>query len=107
MYAKQNLTSDATMRDLFFDRSAGYTRGLMRDHRMLESVIPYFEIENDKLTYLELMPVELNFDKKKVWQMGNPRFSNQHGIIERLAEMSSQFGVKIKIDDRGVGIIEI
>ncbi len=107
MYAKQNLTSDATMRDLFYDRSAGYTRGLMRDHRMLESVIPYFEIEDDKLTYLELMPVELNFDKKKVWQMGNPRFSNQHGIIERLAEMSAAFGTKITIDDRGFGIVEI
>lgn len=107
MYAKQNLTSDATMRDLFYDRSAGYTRGLMRDHRMLETVIPYFEIENDKLTYLELMPVELNFDKKKVWQMGNPRFSNQHGIIERLSEMSSSFGTKITIDDRGFGIVEI
>lgn len=107
MYAKQNLTSDATMRDLFYDRSAGYTRGLMRDHRMLETVIPYFEIENDKLTYLELMPVELNFDKMKVWQMGNPRFSNQHGIIERLSEMSASFGTKITIDNRGFGIVEI
>ena len=95
------------MRDLFYDRSAGYTRGLMRDHRMLETVIPYFEIEEDKLTYLELMPVELNFDKKKVWQMGTPRFSNQHGIIERLAEMSAAFGTKITIDDRGFGIVEI
>lgn len=107
MYEKQNLTSDATMRELFYDRSAGYTRGLMRDHRMLESIIPYFEIENDKLTYLELMPVELNFDKKKVWQMGNPRFSNQHGIIERLSKMSASFGTKITIDNRGFGIVEI
>ena len=74
---------------------------------MLESVIPYFEIVDDKLTHLELMPVELNFDKKKVWQMGNPRFSNQHGIIERLAEMSVPFGVKITIDDKGMGIVEV
>lgn len=107
MYEKQNLTSDATMRELFFDRSAGYTRGLMRDRRMLESVIPYFEIENDKLTYLELMPIELNFDREKVWRAGNPRFSDKHGIIERLAQMSKPYGTKITIDDRGFGIVEL
>lgn len=107
MFAKQNLTSDATMRDLFFDRSAGYTRGLMRDRRMLETVVPYFEMEDGKLTYLELMPVELQFEKKEVWQRGNPRFSNRHGIIERLAEMSVPYGTKIRIDERGFGIVEI
>ena len=95
------------MRELFYDRSAGYTRGLMRDRRMLESVIPYLEMKNGELAYLKLMPIELNFDKKEVWQRGNPRFSNQHGIIERFAKMSASFGTKIKIDDRGFGIVEI
>ncbi len=107
MFAKQNLTSDATMRDLFNDRSAGYTRDLMRDRRMLETVIPYFEMEDGELTYLELMPVELNFDKQEVWQKGNPRFSREHGIIERLSEMSKPFGTEIKIDDRGFGIVKL
>ena len=107
MYEKQNLTSDATMRELFFDRSAGYTRGLMRDRRMLESVIPYFEIQDGKLTYLELMPIELNFDKEKPWRAGNPRFSDKHGIIERLAKMSVAFGTQITIDDRGFGIVKL
>ncbi len=107
MFAKQNLTSDSTMRDLFYDRSAGYTRGLMRDRRMLESVIPYIEMKNGELAYLELMPIELNFDKKEVWQKGNPRFSNQHGIIERISKMSASFGTKIIVDDRGFGIVEI
>ena len=97
MYAKQHLTSDATMRELFCDRSAGYTRGLMRDHRMLEAVI---------LTYLELMPIELNFDRP-VWQSGNPRFSKEHGIIERYAEMSAPYGCKITVDERGYGIVEL
>ncbi len=106
MYQKQGLTSDATMRELFYNRSAGYTRGLMRDHRMLESVVPYFEMEDGKLTYLELMPVELQFEKK-VWQSGNPRFSRDHGIIERLAEMSVPFGCEIAVDDRGFGIVKL
>ena len=105
MYAKQGMTSDATMRELFYDRSAGYTRGLMRDRRMLESVIPYFEIEDGKLTRLELMPIELHFDDP-VWRSGNPRFSNRYGIIERLAEMSALYGTKIIIDDRGHGWVD-
>ena len=106
MFNKQHLTSDNTMRELFCDRSANYTRGLMRDHRMLESVIPYFEMEDGKLTHLELMPIELNFGKK-VWQSGNPRFSKEHGIIERLADMSRVYGCEIAVDERGFGIVKL
>ena len=106
MFAQQKLTSDATMRDIFCDRSANYTRGLMRDHRMLESVIPYFEMEDGVMTHLELMPIELQFDAP-VWRSGNPRFSADHGIIERLAEMSAPYGTKITVDHRGCGIVEL
>lgn len=106
MFRKQGLTSDNTMRELFYKRSAGYTRGLMRDHRMLESVIPYFEMEDGKLTHLELMPLELQFEKK-IWQSGNPRFSKSHGIIERLAEISKPYGTEIEIDARGFGIVKL
>ena len=106
MFAEKGMTSDSTMREFFCNRSKNYTRGLMRDHRMLEAVIPYFEMEDGKLTYLELMPIELNFDKK-IWQSGNPRFSNKHGIIERLAEMSKSYGTEISVDERGFGIVKL
>ncbi len=106
MYAEKGLTSDATMREFFCKRSANYTRGLMRDRRMLEAVIPYFEMEDGNLTHLELMPIELNFDKK-IWQSGNPRFSANHGIIERLAEMSKAYGTKITVDKRGYGMVKL
>ncbi len=106
MFASQSMTSDSTLRELFCKRSANYTRGLMRDRKMLESVIPYFEMEDGKLTHLELMPIELQFDEP-VWRNGNPRFSNKHGIIERLSEMSEAFGTKIIIDNRGYGIVEL
>ena len=106
MFERQGMTSDATMRELFCDRSAGYTRGLMRDRRMLESVIPFFEMENGALTKLELMPIELQFDQP-VWRNGNPRFSDQHGIIERLAAMSAPYGTKISVDSRGYGIVDL
>lgn len=106
MFAEKGMTSDSTMREFFCNRSKNYTRGLMRDHRMLEAVIPYFEIEDGELTYLELMPIELNFDKK-IWQAGNPRFSDKHGIIERLAEMSAPYGTEITVDERGFGIVKL
>ena len=106
MFASKGLTSDSTMREFFCKRSNNYTRGLMRDHRMLESVIPYFEMEDGALTKLELMPIELQFDEP-VWRSGNPRFSNQHGIIERLAEMSGPYGTKISVDSRGYGIVDL
>lgn len=106
MFHKQGLTSDATMRELFCNRSANYTRGLMRDRRMLESVIPYFEMEDGRLTHLELAPIELDFDKK-VWQNGNPHIDTTRGIIERYAEMSKAFGTEIVTDERGFGIVKL
>ena len=106
MFHKQGLTSDATMHELFQNRSANYTRGLMRDRRMLEAMIPYFEMEDGELTYLELMPIELNFDKTP-WQKGNPRFSADHGIMERFADMCKTWGVDIEIDERGYGIVKL
>ena len=106
MFQKQGLTSDATMREVICNRSANYTRGLMRDRRMLESVLPYFEMENGKLSYLELVPIEMEFEKK-VWQNGNPRVSTVHGIIERYADMSKPYGTEITIDERGFGIVKL
>lgn len=106
MFESKGLTSDSTMREFFCKRSANYTRGLMRDRRMLESVIPYFEMSDGALTHLELMPIELQFDEP-VWRNGNPRFSSNHGIIERLAQMSEPFGTKITVDSRGYGIVQL
>lgn len=106
MFASKGLTSDSTMREFFCKRSNNYTKGLMRDHRMLESVIPYFEMEDGVLTKLELMPIELQFDEP-VWRNGNPRFSATHGIIERLSKMSAFYGTKITIDNRGYGVVEL
>lgn len=106
MFESKGLTSDSTMREFFCKRSNNYTRGLMRDRRMLESVIPYFEMENGVLTKLELMPIELQFTEP-VWRSGNPRFSDQHGIIERLAKMSAPYGTKISVDSRGYGVVEL
>ena len=106
MYEKYGLNSDATLRELFCKRSANYTRGLMTDRRMFESFIPYFEIEDGKVTCLELLPIELDFEKPR-WKNGNPNVRTDCNILERLQKMSASYGTKISIDDRGIGIVEL
>jgi len=105
MYEKYGLNSDDTMRDLFCKRSNNYTRGLMTDHRMFESYIPYFELEDGKLTQLTLLPIELNFELPR-WKNGNPRVKTDCGILERLREISAPYGTKIEIDSDGIGIVK-
>lgn len=106
MFASKGLTSDDTLREFYCKRSQNYTKGLMRDRRMLEAVIPYFEMEDGALTKLELMPIELHFDEP-IWRSGNPRFSREHGIIQRLADISAPYGTNITVDDRGYGIVNL
>lgn len=106
MYEKYGLTSDDPLSEIYRKRSRDYTCGLLTDHRMLESVIPYFEMEDGVLTQLELMPIELGFDEPR-YRMGNPRLSTDHGIIERLQKLSAPYGTKIKVDERGFGVVEL
>ena len=106
MYEKYGFTSDATMRELFCKRSNNYTRGLMTDRRMFESFIPYFELEDGKLTHLELLPIELDFEEPR-WRNGNPRIKTDCNILERLQAMSAPYGTRIRIDERGIGIVEL
>ena len=73
---------------------------------MSEAVIPYFEMEDGELTYLELFPIELGFGEPR-YRLGNPRFCTDRGIIERYAKMSEEYGTKITIDERGIGIVEL
>jgi poly-gamma-glutamate synthesis protein (capsule biosynthesis protein) len=105
MYEKEKLDGNCGMDTLFDARNAGGTRGLCYDKVMFESVIPYWEAENGKLTKLILMPIELNFDKGR--SMGGwPRPKYDAGIIQRLAKMSEPYGTKIDIVD-GFGIVKL
>lgn len=105
-FAKYGLTSDAPLSEAYRKRSRNYTCGLLTDHRMLEAVIPYFEIEDDKLTRLELLPIELGFDQPR-YRTGDPRICTDKGILERFAEMSAPYGTKITINEQGIGIVEL
>lgn len=106
LYEKFDITSDSTMRDLYNKRTKNYTRGLMADKRVFESVIPYFEIENDIVTRIELMPIEMGFELER-WQVGFPKPGYGHGIIERYAEMSKKFGTIINLREDGLGEVKL
>lgn len=106
MYEKQKMDGNAGIDELFDDRNAHGTRGLCYERVMYESVIPYWEAEDGKLSKLVLMPIELNFDKGR--SMGGwPRPKYDAGILERLAKMSEKYGTKIEIDENGLGVVRL
>ena len=106
MFEKYGLTSDAPLNEVYRRRSRNYTAGLLTDHRMLEAVIPYFEMEDGRLTHLELCPIELGFGQPRYW-MGTPTIRTDKGILERYARMSKPFGTEITINEDGIGIVKI
>ena len=106
MYEKYGLTSDDPLCEIYRRRSRNYTVGLLTDKRMMESVIPYFEMEDGELTHLELLPIELGFGEPR-YRLGNPRVCKENRIIERLAEMSAPYGTKITVNEDGIGVVEL
>ena len=106
MYEKYGLTSDDPICEIYRKRSRDYTVGLLTDRRMMEAVIPYFEMENGELTRLELLPIELGFGEPR-YRLGNPRVRFDKGIIERLAEMSAPYGTEITVNENGIGVVKV
>jgi len=104
-YAKYGLTSDATMYELFKTRTDNFRMGLMTQQVMFETVIPYWEMEDGKLTKLELMPVEENYALPRS-RSGFPSPAKDTSILERLAELSAPLGTTIEIKD-GIGIVKL
>ena len=90
------LPSDATMHDLFKARDAGFTRGLQTKREAFETFIPYWEMEDGKLTKLTFLAVELGFGLPRS-RSGWPAPAKDSSILEQLAELSAPFGLKLKI----------
>ncbi len=101
-FAKQGLTSDATVHELLKKRSANFTRGLMEDMRMMETVIPYWETKNGDLTHLELLPVTLSKGGTCALR-GLPQVSKDTSFIQRLADISRPYGTEITMEN-GVAV---
>ena len=91
------------MKELLWTRSNGGKRGLMYDRRMFETFIPYWEMEDGKLTRLELLPVELGFDAEEA-RRGIPQPAKDLSFIDRLARISAVYGTKMHIENGKVMI---
>lgn len=95
-YSKYNLTSDSSMYELFKVRTKDFTCGLQRKKVMMESVIPFFEMEDGRLKSLEVMPIELGLGMRHS-KIGLPRAAKDDSILRRYAEMSLPYGTKFEI----------
>ena len=100
------ILNDDPISEIYRKRSRNYTVGLLTDRRMMEAVIPYFEMEDGELTHLELLPIELGFGEPR-YRLGNPRICTDRGILERYAEMSLPYGTKMKINGDGIAVVEL
>lgn len=98
------LPSDETMHTLFKTRSKDFTRGLQTDPKMLETVIPYWEMKDGTLEKLTLLAVDLGFGLPHS-RVGSPRPAKDSAILERLAKMSEPYGTKFVIDGNRAEII--
>lgn len=103
-YSKYGLTSDSTMHELFKKRSAGFTRGLMYDKVMYESIIPYWEMRNGKLSRLDFLAVELGFSKPRS-QNGLPAPAADESIGQRFKALSEKMGTKLKVNGNKITLI--
>ena len=98
-YAKLGMDTSETVYELLRRRSKNFTVGLMEDKKMLESVIPYWESEDGRLTSLRLMPIRLSRESKD--EEGLPRRARDDAFMERLARLSAPYGVKMEKDEDG------
>ena len=100
-YEKYGVNPAENMAVLHRAISANETRGLRAEERMMQAAIPYWEMEDGKLTKLQLMPIEMGYGQE-AQVCGWPRFAPDSDIIEYLAEMSAPYGTKIVVKD-GIG----
>ena len=90
-----------TVHGLLKTRSRDFTVGLMEDRKMMETVIPYWETdENGDLVCLKLLPLELGMKCKKSLE-GLPYRAKSNDLVNRLAEISKPYGVEMTIEADG------
>ena len=104
-YEELGLTSDDMLTDIYVRRTHDHTSGLCTDRRVYEAYLPYVELEDDRVTKIDLMPLSLGFGEER-WRTGYPAPGFGRGILERLREMSEKYGTTIKIDEAGYGHVE-
>lgn len=97
-YRRYGLSPEAGIYKVFQARTKNFTVGLQYQRAMMEAVIPCFEIEDGKLSYLEMVPIELGFGMKHS-QIGWPEIVNNDSILQRMINLSASFNTEMYIQE--------
>ena len=101
-FEKHNVDCNATVHDLLKIRSKNFTTGLMEDERMMMSVIPCWETdENNKLVSIKLMPFKSPMKGNKSL-VGLPRRNNDINLFEYLKNMCKPYGTEVLLEEDGI-----
>lgn len=99
-YENYGLVGDEGMEKLLDTRSEGGKKGLMYDRKMMETFVPFWEMEDGKLTRLELLPVDLGYDLEVKHPLrGVPVATDDMSCMERLKSLSAELGTKMHFED--------
>jgi len=101
-YDKYGLSSEASVADAYFSRSANDTRGLGTYPAIWESVVALWEMENGELKSMRLHPISLGFGSPP-YQRGSPKLTSDLNVLEDLQKLSEPFGTKFCIEN-GVAV---
>lgn len=94
----------ADVQDLNTIDAEGNPRGFAADERFWQSVLPVCRFEDWSLVSMEFHPIELNFRARHRSRRGEPGLVGYDAgaeILEQLAGLSEQFGLKIEIRKSG------
>ena len=92
------------MYDLFKARTRDFTCGLQRIKVMMESIVPYFEMEDGEVKKIELISVELGLGQKHS-SIGWPRIIKDDELLKRFATLCEKFNTKVEIKGNKASIV--
>ena len=90
-------------------RNKGWTIGHHTQPENFLTVIPYLEFEDGKLTYAEMKPVELGFEKPRSFK-GIPYPADEKAtrrIFDELSTLSAPYGTSLSLNAEGNIVIKL
>lgn len=100
-FEKHDVDANATVHELLKTRSKNFTTGLMEDKRMMMTVIPCWETdENNKLVSIKLMPVKAPMKGNKSL-VGLPRRTDDPELYTYLKDMCAPYGTEVVLEADG------
>ncbi len=104
-YNKYSLSGDCDVAEALDVRNKDNTIGLGVNPYVWESVIAHFVMDIHGLKSIELYPIDLGFDLPP-YRRGWPALSHNKRIVDRLTQLSAEFGTKIVTSEDG-GMIKL